>query len=70
MPFMHFSRWGLRMAYAEALGGISGATLLASYRFWQGKGKSKTRVKEAWTPLPLEGQVKEDICGPVLLLLK
>lgn len=68
MPFMLFSRWGLRAAYAAALGGILGATFLASYIFWQGKEKSKTR--EAFAPWHVEGQVKEDICGPILLLLK
>lgn len=68
MPFTHFSPWGLHAAYAAALGGILGATFLASYLFWQGKEKSKSR--EAFTPWHVEGQAKEDICGPILLLLK
>lgn len=43
---------------------------LASYSFWQGKEKNKTRDREALILLHVEDQVKVDICGPVLLLVK
>lgn len=55
---------------STALSATSGTNFRSSYNFWQGKEKSKTRGRGAVTRLHAEGQVKVDICGSVLLLLK
>lgn len=55
------------MVFTAALSATSGANPWASYSFWQGKEKSKARDGEAVMLVHVEGQVKVDICGSILL---